>query len=442
MSVYTVGSNKSSDSIFPKVRPSLDLDFANSKTLDPRITFTRSSGGSYVGADGLIKYAGVNEARFDHNPVTGESLGLLIEEPRTNLINGSDNFGILNWSRISQGTISANVITAPDGTTTADKFIENTLSVGPPSHKVIAKDVTISANTTYTVSIFVKAAERSNILIHLRETNFIVRFGGFFNLSNKTFINETAGGATLVSSSITPLPNEWYRLSISGNLGAITASVVTLYLTNSSNNIEYAGNGNSGLFIWGAQLEAGAFPTSYIPTVASTRTRAADNAQITGTNFSSWYNQAEGTVSISCITRGALNSGSNYADFLISNSFTTTYTSRIIGWFNNLVIPYMSVFVNNITILLPFIGVPGSSSNIPIKKAIALATRNMRVATNGTIITGNLGNTTVPNYLPNDFNRLLLGYEGIFAGYLNGTISRFTYYPKPLPNSQLQALTR
>jgi hypothetical protein len=61
--------NTSAELDFPNVLPTLDLDFANSKTLDPRITFTRSSGGSYVGADGLIKYAGVNEARFDHDPV-------------------------------------------------------------------------------------------------------------------------------------------------------------------------------------------------------------------------------------------------------------------------------------------------------------------------------------------------------------------------------------
>jgi hypothetical protein len=93
MSVFRVGSNKSSVNNFPSVRPTLDLDFANSKTLDPRIEFTRASGGSYVGADGLIKYAGVNEARFDHDPVTGESLGLLVEEARTNSIRNNTMVG-------------------------------------------------------------------------------------------------------------------------------------------------------------------------------------------------------------------------------------------------------------------------------------------------------------------------------------------------------------
>jgi hypothetical protein len=434
--------NTSAELNYPTVLPTLDLDFANSKTLDPRITFTRSSGGSYVGADGLIKYAGVNEARFDHNPVTGESLGLLIEEQRTNLINGSDDFGILNWSRISQSTISANVITAPDGTTTADKFIENTLSVGPPSHKVIAKDVTISANTTYTVSIFVKAAERANIMIHLRETSFNARFGGFFNLSNKTFINETAGGATLVSSSITPLPNEWYRLSISGNLGAITASVVTLYLTNSSNYIEYAGNGNSGLFIWGAQLEAGAFPTSYIPTQASTVTRAGDTAVIT--NISSFFNASEGTL---CVD--------SEMPYQTDLRFPAIGFKRNIGGSNNTIqfyyyntsSPNVTYLVRNSTdygfiqvnsALFDFISSPSQTVGV-YKKFIGTYNFNeFNFYFDGRFV----GRTTPNKKLPSNLTTMDIGTNDISNQRLNGRIRRITYYPKPLPISQLQALTR
>ena len=60
---------------YPTIEPSLKLDFANARALDPRITFTRASVATYVGKDGLIKTAGVNEPRFDHDPTTGESLG-------------------------------------------------------------------------------------------------------------------------------------------------------------------------------------------------------------------------------------------------------------------------------------------------------------------------------------------------------------------------------
>jgi hypothetical protein len=441
MSVYRVSSSKSSDSIFPKVRPTLDLDFANSKTLDPRITFTRSSGGSYVGADGLIKYAGVNEARFDHNPVTGESLGLLIEEPRANLLPYSELFNAAPWIAGNLSAASTTATAAPTGTNTAIRITENTAASA--FHFLSAILTKAASAIQYTFSVYGKAGERELAFSMANGTTGAV---ARFNLATGVITQAAiayGGGFTAQGATMTSAGNGWYRCTLTFTTDATTGltAQISLYNTTLATNV-YAGNGNSGLFIWGAQLEAGAFPTSYIPTQASAVTRAADNASITGTNFSSWYNQSEGTVSISCITRRTLNTG-NATDFLISNSFTTTYTSRIIGWFNNGPAPYISVFVNNINIFLSYIGVPpGSSSNIPIKKAIALATRNMRVATNGTIITGNLGNTTVPNYLPNDFNRLLLGYEGIFAGYLNGTISRFTYYPKALSNSQLQALTR
>jgi hypothetical protein len=65
--------------LYPTVRPTLNLDFAKTKTLDPRVTFTRASTATFVGANGLIQTAASGAARFDHNPTTGESLGLLVE---------------------------------------------------------------------------------------------------------------------------------------------------------------------------------------------------------------------------------------------------------------------------------------------------------------------------------------------------------------------------
>ena len=74
------------NSNYPKIRPSLNLDFTNSRELDPRITFSRASSGGYFDANGIYRQAAPNEARFDHDPVTGECKGLLIEESRTNLL--------------------------------------------------------------------------------------------------------------------------------------------------------------------------------------------------------------------------------------------------------------------------------------------------------------------------------------------------------------------
>ena len=115
---------------FPNTRPSLNLNFARSKTLDPRITFSRpqtGNGVTYVDEDGLIKYASADEPRFDHDPETGECLGLLIEESRQNLLLRSEEFDNGYWNienasgSASKG--SANIIAAPDGTVTGDEFI-------------------------------------------------------------------------------------------------------------------------------------------------------------------------------------------------------------------------------------------------------------------------------------------------------------------------------
>jgi len=89
--------NQSQAPDFPNIRPSLDLRFALAKKLDPRITFTRGSTGTYFGSDGLMRTAAANEPRFDHDPVTGQSLGLLVEESRQNLLTYSNDYYFFSW---------------------------------------------------------------------------------------------------------------------------------------------------------------------------------------------------------------------------------------------------------------------------------------------------------------------------------------------------------
>jgi hypothetical protein len=98
--------------------PVLSLDFLTSNTLDPRVTFTRSTTATFVGSNGLIQTAAINAPRFDYNPVTLAPNGLLIEEQRVNSLLYSDQFQQATWSKV--GVVTANATTAPDGTTTAD----------------------------------------------------------------------------------------------------------------------------------------------------------------------------------------------------------------------------------------------------------------------------------------------------------------------------------
>jgi hypothetical protein len=104
--------------LYPTSRPTLDLNFAATKRLDPRITFTRASTATFVGADGLIQSAATNAARFDHNPATGESLGLLVEEARTNIETNSEFF---KWT-VTSGFIQPCATVDPAGTFRASRL--------------------------------------------------------------------------------------------------------------------------------------------------------------------------------------------------------------------------------------------------------------------------------------------------------------------------------
>jgi hypothetical protein len=426
MSVYRVGTNKSSTNVFPSIRPTLDLDFANTKTLDPRITFTRASGGSYVGADGLIKYAGVNEARFDHDPVTGESLGLLIEEARTNLLSSSDNFMSGSGWGTAAATREGNIGVSPDGTTTADKIIST-------GGGVFRAGIPVSNSTAYTYSIFIKYIAGNGRISAIGFERFgstVVNATINIDLISGTILSSTAN---VSSSSILSYPNGWYRVSVTTTSVDTTATVIN-YTSISGN--EY--------LLWGAQLEAGAFPTSYIPTQASTRTRAADNASITGKNFSSWYRQDEGTVFCE-VTHGLTNYRAMF--YSISRGLTNSYN---IQYYKE---PLTSLLYNSNTTNQDFIGWNsyGTTNYKNYVKTVRTYRENELIhSINGAIFTNVLasgfGTRTIGNYSaksPTGLNRLTIGnHPTIGASHQNGTIKRFTYYSKVLPPSQIQALTR
>ena len=276
---------------FPEEGPTLNLNFAGSRTLDPRITFTRtqttSNGSTYMGRDGLIKYAGPNEPRFDHRYANGEieSLGLLIEEQRTNFALRSQEFN-LSPNVAVNASISPNAAIAPDGTLTADKLVEDNISSS--FKRVLQGGFTVSGD--YTVSFFVKEAGRYRGYIQLLgTTNASVSF----NLQNGT-----ASGIIPSRTKIEPYPNGWYRISTSNTFNASSAVSPTVYIVmlNDTGNPTYIGDGSSGLYIWGLQVEAGAFPTSYIPTEGSTKTRTHDRAYYENVDQTNWFNKTEGTV--------------------------------------------------------------------------------------------------------------------------------------------------
>ena len=408
--------------------PSLDLRFADNKSLVDAVTgaslvtFARASSGTYVDSAGVIQTAATDEPRFDHNPTTGESLGLLVEEPRTNLLQRSEEFDNASWSKTGS-SVSANSTTGPDSLSTADKIVEDTSTGG---HVILQSVSALTDSTTYTASIFCKAAERSWVALTI-----VDKAGGL----NRVWVNLSTGAqgttnGTVSRSSIVAYPNGWYLLSVSASTATgVGTPQVRLSMGSADNTPSYTGDGASGIYLWGAQLEAGAFPSSYILNVNTPLgvTRSADVASITGSAFSSWYRQDEGTMFVQGSTSA---SASNPILFQVEDG---TVDERIqirrIGGTNR-----AGSLVNDGGVAQGSPSVAGFNADTIGKVGFSYALNNLQLAFNG-----ELGTTDTSATLPT-VDRAFIG-SASSPLYANGRISRITYWPQALPNL-LQALTQ
>jgi hypothetical protein len=216
--------------VYPVESPDLSLDFINSRGIDPAYSFTRNSSATYVGSDGLIKTAAVNQPRFDFDPVTGECKGLLVEEGRTNLLTYSTTFDVA-WTdtNIIRNTTTA---LAPDGTNSALR-----VTAGNDNATIIRNSAVGSTNTR-TFSIYLRRVSGSGLI------QFTINGGSSW---------------TTLTQSIT---NTWSRFIL---ITTRSNHRVGLRIVTAGDSIE----------LWGSQLEVGV-ETSYIPTTTTTVTRQPD----------------------------------------------------------------------------------------------------------------------------------------------------------------------
>ena len=374
--------------------PTLDLNFEETKTLtddvsgNNLITFSRASSGTYVDSDGLIKTATTDAPRFDHDPVTGESLGLLIEESRTNLLTYSEQFD--DGSYITAGfpvvapTKTPNQATAPDGSLTADKIDYPAVSEANTYSLIYRNAVTLSGS--HSSSIYLRGA-----------------VGG-----EKVYLFYIVDG--IHSNTLCTLTTEWQRFSVIFTGGTSSYWHLGVDLRSGSGQVAQSA---STIYAWGAQLEAGSFPTSYIPTTSSAVTRAADLATIEGTNFSSWYNQSEGTVFVD-------------RTFNINNGQTYYFTDSVLV-LNRVRLEGINHYGNNSSDGSSF--TTAAASN---KTALGLQTDNVSV---------NGGTPDTSFTMPSSLDRLFIGRHPTVSSYLNGHIARLAYYPYRLADATLQEIT-
>jgi hypothetical protein len=423
MSVYRVGGNKSSQNVFPSVRPTLDLDFANSKTLDPRIDFTRASGGSYVGADGLIKYAGVNEARFDHDPVTGESLGLLVEESRTNLVTWSQDFSQADWGKSGATIVSTSVKSPIQGIN-----YQKIEATGSNLFAGVTSNAITAATQQRSVSFFAQPLGNiSRVLVIIQGVDARINI----NLVDGTFTTNAAGAGSTVSVS-----GQRFSVSTPTLTGA---TGVRFFLkrkddTNATTTVTtiFAGE---GLYLTGPQVEAGAFPTSYIPTQASTRTRARDTAAIL--NIKDFFNPLEGTALIKYKSAYTRSTYTNFGRPFSFNSNVYPLAFTLNGGSNTI---YVFAFEELLINFLRFTNVP-PNENILNKLLLSYGSRYVRPYLNGVNaqstnsqlnVPSNDTYQTIPDFNKFEFNELRFGSATSSAATFSYRIRSFTYYPKDL----------
>jgi hypothetical protein len=368
--------------------------------------------------------APVNTARFEHNPTTGESLGLEIEESRTNLVTYSDDFSNAAWTK-NRSSITSNTIIAPDGTLTGDALIEDTTTSN--THNVVASTSFVSG-TTYTFTVYAKKALANIVQL----TTDRVASTSYANFNLDTGVVSAVGSTA--TASITSVGNGWYRLAVS--VPAIGTGGGGAFISLTGNNAtatklpSYTGDGYANVYIWGAQLEVGSFSTSYIPTVASQVIRGADVAQITGSNFSSWYNNAQGTL---------------YADWA---SFDTGAIGVIAFDQSSPADRRLNLYQNGSRIVTAQIGLAGGGNLVGISSGSAQAINSNIKATfgyasNDYAVTANGLSPTTSTSFATDWTRTFV-YLGSFYGttdFLNGSLKKIAYYPIRVTNAQLQGLT-
>lgn len=268
------------------IRPSLVLDFANQEywkqgaypwlkeTLDPAVdlTFTRGSTATYWDANGVMQTAAVDEMRIDHDPVTGEPLGVLIEPGRTNIY----PYSVINmgdWGGYNL-TLSASAGEAPDGSQDATLLMANPTE-NATQHWVRTNNpasLVFTPDQIYVVSGYIKSAGARRINLFLG--------GGVPNLDGGS-INIDLGAGTYTGThphgKLESVGDGWFRFSY---LVAPTQSNFSgpayIQIQGEGGGSTYVADGTEGIYLWGFQVELGTYPTSYIPTNGAAVTRSKD----------------------------------------------------------------------------------------------------------------------------------------------------------------------
>jgi len=225
------------------------------------MTFVRTSAATRRNKDGLIEYVPIGQPRLNYD---GAIPHLLLEPQRSNELQYSEDFSNAYWTKTNV-TVETDANIAPDGNTTADIMRETTAT---GEHRIARSSSFGGGGASYTFSVFAKH-NGTRLLNLFSGTSSRFAANANFDLVNGVVYSSPTGTAT-----IEKYPNGWYRCSVTGESASSGSSTLVIRHRDESLNPSYAGDLNEATYLWGAQLEEGAYVTSYIPrldTVAATR---------------------------------------------------------------------------------------------------------------------------------------------------------------------------
>ena len=414
------------------VAPSIIADFANGAfglgekrlSFEEVVTHSRNSPGSFVSADGQLQTDAAGP-RFDHDPASGNALGLLIEEQRTNLFYPSEDAVQWPMSPPNGFAVQNNAEDAPDGTAAAGTLVPSADLGLHISYMMFPGAV----DTTYCQSMFIKPmGDCSYVQLNLGSSGFPASGWVTFDLGNGVV---SSSGADVDAAGIVPCGDGWYRIWLAAtsdsNGGAYVAGI---YAMNSGANLSFAGDGTSGYVVWGRQIEVGASPSSYCRTETGAAVRQGDTCFVDGASFSENFNASEGTVfaefvipSLGSDTMHLLHLGDGTADNCIRLDLLPT---------GDVAIVIISGGVTQATVI-------GGSyqPGTLCKVAAAFSASGISIGLNGALVADV---TTVS--MPVGLQRMAVGHAEWGAGnHINGTVGRALYFKEKLSNSVVQSLS-
>lgn len=373
------------------------------------LDFVRNDEATYVDEDGIIQTAPINVPRIDFSD---NGTGALLLEPQsTNLITFSEDFTDASWLK-GNTTVTADATASPTGIVHASKIFSNsTLST-----HVIQSEL-LGGVGTFTLSIFAKASELK--YIELVSNN--PASGQFFDLENG--VKLASSGTAPISSSITSFGNGWYKCSITQVLTSTTR--LNVFLSEDGITRTYQGDGTSGIYIWGAQLEEQSYATSYIPTNGANATRVAETLSKTG--LGNYINSSEGVL------YAEIKQLDESGVFRLIQLTDGTQNNRIVIYFN-VTNGFVSTFINyNNVEQYNYI----SSTNASEFTKIAIIYSANKVATfiNGVKVDEQLSSINTP------LNLSKLDFSGSGSSFFYGKVKDLRVYNQALTDVQLQTLT-